>query len=174
MRVRLASASISNARAGLFYFRAWLGDQTPVDAIDPARWQDYYLHLIGDHGPGSVVTRRKYFRYARNFLRWLDYLGVHPAPRNLDRRQYRFKGGDAAVPTLTPAEVGIVVAAADGQLRLHLLLMLNCGFGQQDLSDLHPGEVDWEHGRVRRKRSKTGHHARVPAVDYLGTRRSPC
>jgi WD40 repeat protein len=45
--------------------------------------------------------------------------------------------------------------------------MLNCGFGQQDLSDLHPGEMDWEHGHFRRKRSKTGHHARMPAVDYL-------
>src|SRR4051812_45992741 len=45
--------------------------------------------------------------------------------------------------------------------------MANCGFTQQDVSDLHPSEVDWEQGRIRRKRSKTGDHDKVPLVDYL-------
>lgn len=44
--------------------------------------------------------------------------------------------------------------------------MLNCGFTQIDISDLHPSEVDWEVGRIIRKRSKTNHHKNVPTVSY--------
>jgi integrase len=45
--------------------------------------------------------------------------------------------------------------------------MLNCGFTQQDIADLHPSEVDWEQGRIRRKRSKTSDRDKVPVVDYI-------
>ena len=44
--------------------------------------------------------------------------------------------------------------------------MLNCGMTQVDISDLHPSEVDWDRGRIRRKRSKTDDHEHVPTVDY--------
>jgi hypothetical protein len=39
-------------------------------------------------------------------------------------------------------------------LTLHLLLMANCGFTQQDVSDLSQDEVDWQLGTITRKRSK--------------------
>lgn len=125
------------------------------------------MHLIGPKAPKSIDTRRKHFRYARNFLTWLDDLNIHSAPKNLNRRQYRFKGSSQSVPTVATDVVKNTVAAAQGQLKLHLLLMLNCGFTQQDISDLHPSEIDWKHGRIHRKRSKTDAHENVPTVDYL-------
>jgi len=156
----------ANAHAGLAHFRDWAGADRPVESITAERWQGYYLHLIGEDGPRSVESRRKFFRYARNFLTWMADLGVQSAPPNLNRRQYRFKGGPMSVP-VTPTEViKDVIRAAKGQLKLHILLMLNCGFTQQDVSELRPGEVDWSLGRIRRKRSKTGDHDKVPFVDY--------
>ena len=43
--------------------------------------------------------------------------------------------------------------------------MANTGMTQTDVSDLHPSEVDWERGRVTRKRSKTEDRASVPTVE---------
>lgn len=157
----------SNARSGLCYFRDWLGPGTTVDIIDSNRWDDYYLHLISDDAPKSIESRRKHFRYARNFLVWMDDLNILPCPKNLNRKQYRFKGGSRSVPTLATEVVKDTVGAARGQLKLHLLLMLNCGFTQQDIADLHPSEIDWTHGRIHRKRSKTSSHANVPTIDYV-------
>ncbi len=163
----ISVSEYSNARAGLFHYRDWVGTSIAIDNIDADRWQGYYLYLIGENAPKSIVTRRKHFRFARNFVQWMDDLNIHPAPKNLNRKQYRFKGGSQAVPTIDASVVKQTIGAARGQLKLHLLLMLNCGFTQQDISDLHPSEVDWMGGRIRRKRSKTGDHAKVPMVDYM-------
>jgi integrase len=57
-----------------------------------------------------------------------------------------------------------LISTATGQLRLHLLLMANCGFTQQDISDLHPRE--FRDGCLVRKRSKTRDHENVPEVRY--------
>ena len=37
---------------------------------------------------------------------------------------------------------------------------------QQDMSDLHPNEVDWLQGVIKRKRSKTSDCDNVPEVSY--------
>ena len=44
---------------------------------------------------------------------------------------------------------------AGDRLRLFLLLMMNCGMYQSDISDLGEDEVDWEARTIRRARSKT-------------------
>ncbi len=143
----ISVGAYANARSGLHHFRDFAGRGAAVESINAERLQEYYDRLISSSGPRSVVTRRKHFRFARNFLQWLDDLGLHPAPRNLNRRQYRFKGGEQAVPTIQTDEVKRLLAAARGQLKLHILLMLNCGMTQQDISDLRPSEVDWSQRR---------------------------
>ncbi|NTV80798.1 MAG: hypothetical protein HGA24_05170, partial [Candidatus Aminicenantes bacterium] len=45
--------------------------------------------------------------------------------------------------------------------------MLNCGMTQKDVSDLLVSEVDWDEGRIIRKRSKTADVENVPVVNYL-------
>jgi integrase len=84
----------------------------------------------------------------------------------LDSKGWRLKNGVKAVPTWTVEEVRRVIDAAPGQLKLHLLLMVNCGMTQQDVSDLQDSEVDWTNGRVIRKRSKTDDCEDVPVVNY--------
>ena len=37
---------------------------------------------------------------------------------------------------------------------------------QQDMSDLHPKEVDWKNKTIKRKRSKTKKHEKTPEVTY--------
>jgi hypothetical protein len=44
--------------------------------------------------------------------------------------------------------------------------MANCGMTQEDVSELRDSEVDWQSGRVIRKRSKTATWDNVPTVNY--------
>ena len=92
-------------------------------------------------------------------------MGLVAVTPNLHSRRYRFGGGAKAVPVLEIGEVPKLIDEAPGQLKLHLLLMANTGMTQTDISDLHPSEVDWERGRVTRKRSKTEDRASVPTVE---------
>jgi len=57
-------------------------------------------------------------------------------------------------------------AAASDCTKLYILLMLNCGMTQGDISDLLVTEVDWTAGTITRKRSKTADHKGVPTVKY--------
>ena len=157
----------SNARAGLFHFRDRIGGGTPVDDIDAAKWQEYYLHLIGSNGPKSVDTRRKHFRYARNFLTWLSDMGIIEVPTEPEPEAVSFQGrrqGNPHDPGRGNPGSGLLFTWT---IEASLAFDVNCGFTQQDISDLHPGEVDWENGRIQRKRSKTSDHSKVPFVDYL-------
>ena len=101
----------------------------------------------------------------KSFLRWLwKSEAIENLPRNVDDLHITVEL-EEIVP-FTKNEMVDLLAAASGRSRLYLLLMLNCGFYQQDIADLKHTEVDWHHGRILRKRSKTAKKASVPKVNY--------
>ena len=161
---QLSVSEFDTIRRCLYDFRDWIGGSNPVVLLDADRWEAWWTHLMGQ--AISVEYKKKKLRYARSLISWLAEKGLVPVPPNLHSRRYRFGGGIMAVPTVPLADVKKLVSGAPGQLKLHLLLMLNCGMYQGDISDLMPSQVDWEVGRIRRKRSKTGDHANVPVVEY--------
>ncbi len=114
----------------------------------------------------SIDYKKKRLRIAKSFVSWLAEKGFIPVPPNLHSRRQRFGGGARVIATIPVEEVRRLISNAPGQLQLHLLLMINCGMTQVDISDLSPGEVDWNRGRIRRKRGKTADHESVPTVDY--------
>jgi integrase len=105
-------------------------------------------------------------RYAKNFVTWLASKALIPLPPNLISRKYKFGSTNKPIPTFTVEEIRTLFNASKGQLTLHLLLMANCGFTQQDVSDLSQDEVDWKAGTITRKRSKTRNHEDCPTVTY--------
>ncbi len=166
-RQRASQISVSDydqTRQALDAFRSWIGEQASIEAIDADRWQAWYLHLLGV--PLSNHTKRQRIRRARDFLVWLGAKGVLAAAGNLHTRKFRFKGGGAKIVTFEDPEVISLVKGSPGQLKLHVLLALNCGFYPVDLSDLTQDEVDWTTGRIVRKRSKAGDKESVPLVNY--------
>jgi integrase len=82
-----------------------------------------------------------------------DFLEVGSTPSN--------------VVVFSTNEIHSLLKTASDRTRLYILLMLNCGMTQKDVSDLKVDEVDWEMGRINRKRSKTSNHDTVPTVNYL-------
>lgn len=157
-RVRAKNLSVSeydSARLCLHALRDWIGGHSLIDVITPDLWERYYKFLLDSKI--SVRYKRHRLRHARTFITWLAGKGLIVPPLNLTSRLYRFgtaENENEVIP-LTVQEVRDLVGKAKGILRLHLLLMLNCGFTQRDISDLHPDEILWEEGRIDRRRSKT-------------------
>src|SRR5208337_5017953 len=151
-------------RVCLNAFKIWVGEESMIDSISPDRWEAWYVHLLS--ADISIEYKKKQFRHARNFLMWLAEKGLIQPALNLHARRYRFTGGHKKVPTIPVDEVRKILTKTQGILQLHLLLFLNCGMTQQDVSDLHPGEVDWEAGRITRRRSKTEKMEQTPIVCY--------
>jgi integrase len=168
-RSRLDADQISMSEYGLVHlcldaFREWIGPESAIEVIDAERWENYYLHLM--RWDKSVEYKKKRFRHARNFIDWAVSLGLIPTPPNLHRKQHRFGGTAKIAPIMTIDEVKRLIKESPGQLKLHLLLMANCGMTQIDISDLRQEDVDWRDGRIIRKRSKTAHEKNVPTVNY--------
>jgi integrase len=164
-----------NRRICLQHFRDWVGAAADVSSIDAQRLHGFYCwclakveerHKDKNHKAGwSSDYAKKVFSTARRFVRFLWESGLIELPRNIGSK-WRFNGGAKAVKTWTVEEVQHVIQEAPGKLKLALLLMINCGFTQMDVSDLLDTEVDWKRGAITRKRSKTGDWDNVPVVCY--------
>jgi integrase len=162
---QLSADGVDNKRICLSYFRDFIGGGADIKAVTAVRLQGFYDWCLTKDG-WSADYKAKTFGVARTFIRWLAEQAILDLPQNINSRSFTFKNGPKAVPTWTPEEFRIVLAAATGQFRLHLLLMANCGFTQRDIADLKDTEVDWKAGRITRKRSKTRDQANVPTVSY--------
>ena len=150
------------------HFVAHVGGETPVDRIDEELWAGFHRYLIGEMNRGrwTAVYAKKLHRSARTFIEHLASLKRITAPENLHDKRMRFTVRTRAVEVFTVAEVGELLKGAGDRVRVLILLGLNCGMTQVDISDLRPDEVDWEGGRLRRKRSKTAHQKNAPEVEY--------
>lgn len=160
----LSASQVSLDELALGAFTSWLGPSTPIDRIDAAKWEAWFLHVLASEISPSYKKRRWWT--SRMFVSWLVELGLIVAPPNLMSKRFNFGSDLGEVEVMTVDEVRRLVSEAPGQLKLHLLLMLNCGMTQIDIRSLKPSEVDWERGRITRKRTKTKRIKAVPTVCY--------
>jgi integrase len=150
----------------LAYLRRFCGT-TAIDQLNARTLSGFLAHLneriiCGDIRP---ATAQGILRAVRSFVRWLYKTEtIENWPRNLDDLHVRVELQE--IIPFTRDEISKLLAGASDRTRLYLLLMLNCGFYQQDVADLAHAEVDWEQGRIIRKRSKTSKQKNVPKVNY--------
>ena len=151
------------------HFVAHFGKETPIDSINEELWAGFHRFLMGEINQGrwTAVYAKKLHRSARAFIEHLASLKRITAPENLHDKRMRFSIPAQDVKVFTIAEVKGLLETSRDQVRILILLALNCGMTQVDISDLHPSEVDWTKGRLRRKRSKTVGQKNAPEVEYL-------
>jgi len=165
-KVGLARANMN--KVCLHHFLDWVGAATPCEAISEAKWLDWYTHL------NAQITKRiwdvshvdRIFGVSKRFVKFLWEMRLVELPRNLDSKRLAFTVPPREIELFTGDELKRLFTITTGQSKLHILLMLNCGFVGKDISDLRPDEVDWKEGIVTRKRSKTHQHEDVPVVRY--------
>jgi hypothetical protein len=147
----LSRAGYDQCKWCLDSFRDWLSPTLPVESIDSTRWVEWYKHVQGLDK--AAWTKKKLFSYPKSFLSWLVEQGLIPAFVSLHAKRYKFSISRKEEDPLTLERVREIVSKAQGIMLLHLLLMLNCGFSQKDISDLRSSE--YADGRLVRARSKT-------------------
>jgi len=160
----ISPAEYQGARMSLHAFRDWQGGDTSINDLDADCWERWWRHQR--EASSSIPTKKKRLRFVRSLIRFLASKGLIPLPPAIDDRMFRIKTRPVAVAMPDEAVIKRTIAEAPGQLRLHLLLMLNTSMTQIDIANLRQDEVDWTKGRITRKRSKTRDHDKVPTVDY--------
>ena len=175
-KLRVHSENLSAGRFGskrnnLHRFLDWAGRTTPVDAINGAVIQDFHAHLLKQIHANTLSsdTARDRLNDTIAFVRWMWQLEIlKDLPRILIQKSKTLSiSKKLSMPDVfTIEEVQQLLAKAEKRTKLFLLLMLNIGAYQSDISDLRQGEVNWEQGTIRRKRSKTKRHRDVPTVTY--------
>jgi len=150
-------------------FRDWFGGERLIKDLNAARLEDYLVHLRTEITRGAIAakTAAERLKTAKQFIRGLWETELIALPRNIDSRKMRLTVPAPDKKTIPISELKKLLKEAHGRARLYLLLMLNCGFLQTDIATLRHDEVDWKQGRIKRRRSKTRAHERVPEVDYL-------
>ena len=158
-------------RVHVTHFRDWIGGKSNVADINGKHLNDYRLALLADVDAKkwSQTTAADRLKSVRSFVRWLWQIEAIPTlPRIMDGRSkaLTISEGLPKVVVYTKQEIMTLLQEAADRTKLYLLLMLNCGMTQKDISDLDLAEVDWEQGRISRKRSKTRSFEKVPLVSY--------
>jgi integrase len=139
-------------------FQAWIGGATPIAEIDGLTLENYFKFLAQKKAGGTYSQDycKNLFGAAKNFITRLAELGLTPLPGNIRRLRFvSTDDEDKTPPQFTVQEVKeLLRACLSERSRLFLLLMLNCGMYQSDIAELRDAQVDWESGRITRKRSK--------------------
>ena len=122
------------------HFVAHFGEETRIDAIDEKLWAGFHRFLIGEMNRGrwTAVYAKKLHRSARTFIEHLASLKRITAPENLHDKRMRFTIPTREVEVFSPDEAKALMEKARDQVRLLILLALNCGMTQVDISDLQP------------------------------------
>jgi integrase len=168
----LSAGRYDPIRTHLYHFREWLGSETAVSSISGKALTDYHAELLtaiseerlsADYAKGRLGT-------VKSFVQWLWRVNaIEALPRVLapGNNDLRISRKISTPEVFTIEEVKNLLASATDRTKLYLLLMLNTGSTQKDLSDMLPTEVDWKKGTITRKRSKTANHKGVPTVTYV-------
>jgi hypothetical protein len=131
-------------------FLPWAGERTSLDSIDAAWWGSWYTFCAGkvaeqddDASKGwSSDYAAGVFGNAKSFVRWLWEEGLIELPRTFDKKgAHRFERPEPVKKQFKTAEIKTLLAGAAGQLKLHLLLFLNCGMTQADISNLRQTQI---------------------------------
>lgn len=155
----------------LGHFQDFQGKTTAVTDIDGKVLTAYRAELLSKvaQKTWTKTTAKHYLTTIKSFVRWLWQTEAIPnLPRVMDSKGTALAIGESIgkIVVFTKEEIKALLNGGPDRTQLFILLMLNCGMTQKDISDLHVDEVDWDEGRIIRRRSKTEDCENVPVVNY--------
>ncbi len=175
----LAFVTATRYGGKLEHFRTWVGGNTPIMDVSARTLLDYHSLLLEEvkgrkRTAGGAKTQFQAVRHLLNTACLLGAIDHLPKILTVPNKLLSFgtveDTADLKRERNWADDLGAfkkILDASSGRLRLYLLLMMNCGYQQMDVSEFGQREVDWKQGRIRRKRSKGRKQKNVPEVDYL-------
>ena len=161
----LSASRVMSVQHHLRHVEEVLGKDTPVSEITEEVVKSYWQSVIGLVKSGQIGKTSASEQW-NIFKEWVRSIYQINTPRNLARRDFSITRPAKKVVPWMEAEVQDFLKVAPERLQLWVLLQLNCAMYASDISDLKPSEVDWERGRIKRKRSKTEKLDSTPTIDY--------
>jgi integrase len=180
---KLVHAGVNKARTWgtlaerLPFFVSWIKPGTHVSTIDGTTVTGFYEWTLAQ-ASWNHQRAKGIFNTARQWIRWAwrqDDVELEELPRNIDSREFVFlthldeTGISKETRTdklWTLDDFRSTLQLVPEDFKLFLLLMLNCGFTNEDIASLLKSEVRLEEGRIVRQRGKTRRHAHPPVVNY--------
>lgn len=168
---QLSAAHLQTIASRYEFIKRYFGGGTLVTQIRGQTFTQFHSHLLAEIKSEAVspIYARHLMAEFRKLVRWLyaeEIIDVLPRPLMAESRQFRFNVTHNQIEVFTVDELHVLLKAAPKRTQLYLLLMMNCGMYQGDISDLRQKDVDWNDGRIVRKRSKTSRQPTVPIVNY--------
>ena len=159
-------------------FVTWIKPGTHVSTIDGTTLTGFYEWLLSQKNWGQL-RRKGVFTVARQWIRWAwrqDDVELEVLPRNINSDEFVFLAhlDESGVTRKSRTDLlwsvdvfHEVLNLMPDDFKLYLILMLNCGFTNSDLTKLAKSEVRLDEGRIVRQRTKTRRHRHPPVVNYV-------
>ena len=165
----LSPGRYERIRVALTNFERWAGRKS-VDDVDGRMLIDFHGWLTKQVASGKWGRwhAKQQLDDVRQFVDTY-IIACYPdytPPPNLRSRSLSIKTERHEISPFTVDEVKAIYAQAKERMKLFMLLGLNCGMTQQDISRLYRHQVDSKNGYIIRKRGKTKWHPNVPTVKY--------
>jgi hypothetical protein len=179
---QLSDGQWAMVRTHINHFADWYGRDKAVDEIGDKlpEYKSYLLDLI-EKEEIKTRTGSQRLKDSKNFVRWLYVRNsLSELPRILTVDSDLSISVDQPDTIVFPrSEVDLILSnCPDEQMRLYILLSLNCAFLQKDIGMLSHDMIDWKEGRIIKRREKTKKKAKkqqndkknkpkIPLVNYL-------
>ena len=143
-----------------------------VKRINSEILHNYTMSLLNDIADPTKRCGKSYAEIkrtgVRQLIRWavnMDYLDSLPKNWNDKDLVIGFEEVED-IKFYTNDEIHSLLNNADYQLKLWILLVINCNMAQIDINALTSRTIDWEKKTLTYKRIKTKKSRRVPQVEY--------
>ena len=165
-RGELKPSSFEKTRISVCHFVDYLQTGLLLSMLGETQLDDYRNFVLSL--PISAATQKSISPWTaksrldavRAMMRWGYRMSfIDQVPRNLDDQYSKISIPEPVVNRFSREEIGVLYSAASEKTKMFMLLGLNCGFGQTDISELRVGEVSVDANRIVRKRSKTAIHS---------------
>ncbi|WP_161604353.1 tyrosine-type recombinase/integrase [Roseiconus nitratireducens] len=167
VKVKRSERRAANLKQGIDEYLKTLPSDVSIDGFFSSDAMRSYRDAI-EARELSASRKRDLVAPIAQFARWAhegELIDVLPRIVSAEKMKVSVSTDRRANP-YADGELRKLLKASSGRSRLYLLLALNCGFTQKDISDLKSPEVDLKKGQITRKRSKTGDHGNVPTVTW--------
>jgi len=150
-------------------FRKWCGDDEPIaTALHEITLKEYADYVRGRWDSGN--THRLAFQSLKMMIKWAwskRYLAE--MPRNLDSDDFDYTAPEPEPNPMTLEHFTYLYKEAPPAMRLYMMLGLNCGYTQVDISTLTHSMIDWDTEIIDRTRHKTENGAKCQQRSTLWT-----
>jgi integrase len=143
-------------RQHILRFERFAGANEEIATIDEGMLERYHAHLalkIAENEMGHA-TANQALMTCKQFINWMvQRKWINPLG-NIKSKALTIGIPTKKVEIFEVYEIRRLIEAANEKQKLFILLMINCGFYQSDISDLGESEIDWDLGIITRTRSK--------------------